>query len=179
MLFDEDIERVKSQVSMRDIANHYGMRVNRKGLTLCPFHNDKHPSMQVFSGYIKNDGYYCRSCGAGGTIFNFVMEYEGKTFEDSVRTVASVFDIQITDGKNLSDDDRKRAASQRIRAMMQEEESRIELHGLTVLSGTINLFQSVMHVSHPYGELFCTLGNMLPLLHEEWDERFQQYCDRR
>ena len=176
MLLNDDIERVKSQVSMRDIANHYGIKINRKGYISCPFHNEKTASMKVYPG-IK--GYYCFGCGAGGTIFNFVMEYEGKTFEDSVRTVASVFDIQITDGKNLSDDDRKRAASQRIRAMMQEEESRIELHGLTVLSGTINLFQSVMHVSHPYGELFCTLGNMLPLLHEEWDERFQQYCDRR
>ena len=179
MLLNEDIELVKSQVSMRDIANHYGMRVNRKGFTLCPFHNDKHPSMQVFPGYIKNDGYYCRSCGAGGTIFNFVMEYEGKTFEESVRTVASIFEIQISDGKNLSDDVRKRVMSQRIRAMIQEEESKIELHELTVISETINLFQSAMQASYPYGELFCSIGNMIPVLQFEWDERFQQYCDKR
>ena len=179
MLLDEDIELVKSQVSMVDIAEYYGMRVNRKGFALCPFHNDKHPSMQVFSGYMKNDGYYCRSCGAGGTIFNFVMEYEGKTFEESVRTVASVFKIQISDGKNLSDDVRKRVMSQRIRAMIQEEESKMELHELTVISETINLFQSAMQASYPYGELFCTIGNMIPVLQFEWDERFQQYCDKR
>lgn len=179
MLLDEDIDLVKSQVSMMDIANHYGMRVNRKGYALCPFHNDKNPSMQVFSGYTKNDGFYCRSCGAGGTIFNFVMEYEGKTFEESVRTVASVFGIQISDGKNLSDDVRKRVMSQRIRTMIQEEESKIELHELRLMSETIQLFQTAMRTSHPYGELFCTIGNMIPVLQFEWDERFQQYCDKR
>lgn len=179
MLLDEDINLVKSQVSMMDIANYYGMRVNRKGFTLCPFHNDKHPSMQVFSGYTKNDGFYCRSCGAGGTIFNFVMEYDGKTFEDAVRTVASAFGIQISDGKNLSDDDKKRAMSQRIQAMIREEESKIELHDLRLLSDAIHLFQSVMLASYPYGELFCIIGNMIPVLQFEWDEKFQQYCDSR
>lgn len=179
MLLNEDIELVKSEVSMRDIANLYGMRVNRKGFTLCPFHNDKHPSMQVFSGYTKKDGYYCRSCGAGGTIFNFVMEYEGNTFEEAVRAVASAFNIPISDGKNLSVDDRKRVISQRIRAMIWEEESKIELHELRLMSETIRLFQSVMWASHPYGELFCTIGNMIPVLQGKWDEKFQQYCDSR
>ena len=107
------------------------------------------------------------------------MEYEGKTFEESVRTVASIFEIKISDGKNLSDDVRKRVMSQRIRAMIQEEESKIELHELTVISETVNLFQSAMQASYPYGELFCSIGNMIPVLQFEWDDRFQQYCDKR
>ena len=153
MLLDDDIELVKSQVSMVDIAGYYGMRVNRKGFTLCPFHNDKHPSMQVFSGYMKNDGYYCRSCGAGGTIFNFVMNYEGKSFEEAVRMVANAFGIKISDGNNMSPDAKKKAVSQRI--------------------------QGAMMSANPYGEIFCEIGNELPVLQGEWDEKFNEYCDRR
>ena len=179
MLLSEDIDLVKSQVSMIDIANHYGMRVNRKGFTLCPFHNDKHPSMQVFPGYIKNDGYYCRSCGAGGTIFNFVMEYEGKTFEESVRTVASVFEIQISDNKLLTVDDKKKIASHRIMAIMRDEKTKMELFELSSLSDNIRLYESLMKCIPPYGELFCDIANKLPALQGKWDEKFRQYCDSR
>lgn len=176
MLLNDDIERVKSQVSMRDIANHYGIKINRKGYISCPFHNEKTASMKVYPG-IK--GYYCFGCGAGGTIFNFVMEYENKTFEEAVRMVADVFRIRISDGNNLSEDDKNMMSEQRMKATIQSEESKIEIHELRLLSDTIHLFQSVMWASHPYGELFCTIGNMIPVLQGEWDEKFQQYCDRR
>lgn len=179
MLLDEDIELVKSKVSMRDIANYYGMRVNRKGFALCPFHSDKHPSMQVFPGYTKKDGYYCRSCGYGGSIFSFIMKYENKTFEESVRMVADVFNIKITDGNNLSADTKKKAASQRIRIIIKSEESKIELHQLSALSGTINLFENIMRTARPYGTIFCNIGNTLPVLKGEWDDRFRVYCDER
>ena len=179
MLLNEDIDLVKSQVSMVDIAGYYGMRVNRKGFTLCPFHNDKHPSMQVFSGYMKNDGYYCRSCGAGGTIFNFVMNYEGKSFEEAVRMVANAFGIKISDGNNMSPDAKKKAVSQRIRAFIESEEAKIEIYQLSALSETINLFQGAMMSANPYGEIFCEIGNELPVLQGEWDEKFNEYCDRR
>ena len=179
MLLNEDIDLVKSQVSMVDIAGYYGMRVNRKGFTLCPFHNDKRPSMQVFSGYMKNDGYYCRSCGAGGTIFNFVMEYENKTFEESVRMVADVFNIKISDENNMSVDVKKKAVNQKIRALIRSEESKMESHQLSALSDTINLFEFVMRTVNPYGTIFCNIGNLLPILKGEWDERFRVYCDSR
>lgn len=179
MLLDEDIDLVKSQVSMMDIANYYGMRVNRKGYVLCPFHNDKHPSMQVFPGHIKKDGYYCRSCGYGGSIFSFVMKYENKTFEESVRMVADVFNIKISDGNNLNEDTKKKAAFQKIRLIIQSEESKIKLHQLSALSDTINLFETVMRTARPYGAIFCNIGNTLPTLKGEWDDRFRVYCDER
>lgn len=179
MLLDEDIELVKSQISMRDIAGYYGMRVNRKGYALCPFHNDKHPSMQVFSGYTSKDGYYCRSCGAGGTIFNFVMEYENLTFEESVRLVANAFGISISAEKEWTPDDRKRLTSQRMRAVVFSEAEKNEQQELSSLAETIRLFQDIMKATDPYSDLFCAVGNILPVLQEEWDERFQKYCDGR
>lgn len=36
-------EIVKYGVSCREAAEQYGVEVNRCGMALCPFHNDRHP----------------------------------------------------------------------------------------------------------------------------------------
>ncbi len=40
-------EAVKQSVTTRQAAEHYGIKVNRNGMCVCPFHNDKNPSMKV------------------------------------------------------------------------------------------------------------------------------------
>ena len=38
-------QNVKYGVSCRDAAERYGVEVNHYGMALCPFHNDRHPSL--------------------------------------------------------------------------------------------------------------------------------------
>ena len=38
-------QTVKYGVSCREAAERYGVSVNRQGKALCPFHNDRHPSL--------------------------------------------------------------------------------------------------------------------------------------
>lgn len=40
-------EAVKSTVTPRIAAEHYGMTVARNGMVCCPFHDDRHPSMKL------------------------------------------------------------------------------------------------------------------------------------
>ena len=40
-------ETVKDNVSLREVAQRYGIDVNRYSKALCPFHNDRHPSLYV------------------------------------------------------------------------------------------------------------------------------------
>ena len=40
-------QNVKYGVSCREAAERYGVSVNRQGKALCPFHNDRHPSLYV------------------------------------------------------------------------------------------------------------------------------------
>ena len=40
-------EAIKDKVTTRQAAEMYGIRVNRHGMAVCPFHNDKNPSMKV------------------------------------------------------------------------------------------------------------------------------------
>ena len=43
-------EIVKYGVSCREAAERYGVEVNHYGMALCPFHNDRHPSLYVADG---------------------------------------------------------------------------------------------------------------------------------
>ena len=40
-------ETVKNSVNLREAAQLYGIEVNRYGMALCPFHNDRHPSLYI------------------------------------------------------------------------------------------------------------------------------------
>lgn len=59
-------EAVKQSVTTKQAAKHYGIYVNRNGMCVCPFHNDKNPSMKA------DLRFYCFGCGATGDVIDFV-----------------------------------------------------------------------------------------------------------
>ena len=70
---DDIIEEVRSKNDIVDVVSQY-VRLTKKGNSyfgLCPFHNEKTPSFSVTPG---KQMYYCFGCGAGGIVFNFIME---------------------------------------------------------------------------------------------------------
>ena len=54
-------EVVKASINTREAAQVYGIDVNDHGMALCPFHNDRHPSL-----YVSDDHYHCFACGEHG-----------------------------------------------------------------------------------------------------------------
>lgn len=62
--------QIKDSLIMKEVAEHYGFEVKR-GLMLCPFHNDSHPSMTVYPG---SRGWHCFVCGEGGSVIDFVSK---------------------------------------------------------------------------------------------------------
>ena len=53
-------EAVKTNITARQIAEKYGIAINRNGLCRCPFHNDRIPSMKI------DKNFYCFGCGEKG-----------------------------------------------------------------------------------------------------------------
>lgn len=49
---------------------------------LCPFHEDKDPSLYV---YTDTQSFHCYGCGFGGDIFDFLMRIQNKSFNDVVK----------------------------------------------------------------------------------------------
>lgn len=62
---------VKSQITTRQAAEHYGLNVQRNGMTLCPFHNDHDPSLKIGTRF------YCFGCQAKGDVIDFVSKLFG------------------------------------------------------------------------------------------------------
>lgn len=60
-------------------------RSGRRLKGLCPFHDEKTPSFTIDP---TQNLYYCFGCGAGGDLFDFVMEVEGLEFVEAVEQVA-------------------------------------------------------------------------------------------
>ncbi|MCY2925312.1 MAG: DNA primase, partial [Planctomycetota bacterium] len=64
----------------------------REYVGLCPFHNDKHPSMTVAP---HKQFFKCFACGAGGGVFQFLMLHEKYEFPEAVRVLAERANIPL------------------------------------------------------------------------------------
>ena len=62
-------ENIKAAISVKQAAEHYGLKVNRSGMTCCPFHNDRHPSLKLNEDY-----FFCFGCGAKGDVIDLVAK---------------------------------------------------------------------------------------------------------
>ena len=91
---DDIIEEVRQKNDIVDVVSQY-VRLTRRGSTyfgLCPFHNEKTPSFSVTPG---KQMYYCFGCGAGGNVYNFIMEYENYTFSEALKHLADRAGVEL------------------------------------------------------------------------------------
>lgn len=89
MVSQEIIEEIRQKADIVQIISSY-INVIKKGnsyVAVCPFHNDKNPSLQISQS---KQIFKCFSCGKGGNVFTFVQDYEKITFLDAVKKVANL-----------------------------------------------------------------------------------------
>ena len=87
-LCKEEYEEVKRNLSMRQVAEFYGYYVQKNGTCLCPFHQDRHPSMKI---YPDDKGFYCWVCQKGGDVIKFVAEVFGTGNEEACKRLIEDF----------------------------------------------------------------------------------------
>lgn len=63
---------VRERISAEDAARHYGLTFDRKGWAVCPFHQDKHPSMSFRAGRFR-----CWACNESGDAIDFTGKLLG------------------------------------------------------------------------------------------------------
>ena len=82
---ESEIERLKQEVSLQRLAESAGIALKRHGadlVGLCPFHDDKTPSLVITS---KTNLWHCfGACQAGGSVIDWVMKVEGVSFRHAV-----------------------------------------------------------------------------------------------
>jgi len=89
MIDPKSIERLKAQTDIVDIVGHY-LPLKKSGanfVCVCPFHDDKNPSMSVSP---TRGIFHCFSCKAGGDAIKFVMDYEKLSYPEAVEKIAGL-----------------------------------------------------------------------------------------
>ena len=125
-------EAVKQSVTTRQAAERYGIHVNRNGMCVCPFHNDKNPSMKV------DRRFHCFGCQEDGDVIDFISRLHGIGSREAALMLAQDFSIPY--------EDRKSAGKQPIRPRLRRENEeqkfrRMERHCFQVLSDYYHLLR--------------------------------------
>src|SRR5215469_2039435 len=101
------VEQLKSSVDIVSVIGEY-VRLRRSGanryMGLCPFHNEKSPSFTV---HVVHQFYKCFSCGAAGDVVKFVMEKEGISFYEALKSLAERHGIPMPKRSQYADEDAK------------------------------------------------------------------------
>jgi len=84
---DETLQAIRERMSIVEVVSGYVSlkKAGRNHLGLCPFHAEKTPSFTV------NDErglFHCFGCGAGGTVFTFLMRADRLEFFEAVEVLA-------------------------------------------------------------------------------------------
>ncbi len=94
MIDPKTIQLILDAARIEDVVGEV-VNLRRRGVNLtglCPFHNEKTPSFSVSptKGIFK-----CFGCGKGGDSVHFVMETEGCSYPEALRTLARKYNVAI------------------------------------------------------------------------------------
>src|SRR5215469_843073 len=110
LIAQESVAQVAAATDIVEVIGSYFplKRAGTEFRALCPFHQEKTPSFYVSPA---KQSYYCHGCGAGGAVFQFLMQYENVDFPDAVRRLASRAGIPIVENESTAEEE----ASQKLR----------------------------------------------------------------
>ena len=105
----DTIEQIAAANDIVEVIGSY-FPLKRAGANfkaLCPFHQEKTPSFHVSP---QRQTFHCFGCGAGGSVFGFVMDYEHIDFPSAVRKLAARVGIPVIEERGPHGEDRQHQA---------------------------------------------------------------------
>ena len=97
------VDKILDAVRIEEVIGDF-VSLRKRGanyLGLCPFHQDKNPSMSVSStkGIFK-----CFACGKAGNAVSFLMEHEHLTYVEALRYLAKKYHIEIVEKEETAEE---------------------------------------------------------------------------
>ncbi|NIT94410.1 MAG: DNA primase, partial [Actinobacteria bacterium] len=83
----DDIDKVRERTDLAELAAEV-TKVKRSGrsvMAVCPFHNEKTPSLSIDPA---RGLYHCFGCGKSGDVFSWVEETQGVDFVGALELLA-------------------------------------------------------------------------------------------
>lgn len=115
MFYSEDIvEEVRSRNDIVDVINSF-VSLQKHGAdysACCPFHNEKTPSFHVSRD---KQLYHCFGCGAAGTVYTFLQQYENYTFPEAVKYLADRAGVELPEREMTMEERRASDYNQKLK----------------------------------------------------------------
>jgi hypothetical protein len=145
MKYDDLTINKLRELSILDVADKLGFKL--KGLgdegrrALCPYHDDKHPSLH----FSKKKGIFkCFVCGAKGDLFKLVMDARNCTFVEACEWLINEFHVVIAPNTNLTNPTNKKISEiSAIRVQKENYNSCSEINNSSDSSNSLTKVQSV------------------------------------
>ncbi|TYB30333.1 MAG: DNA primase [Candidatus Mcinerneyibacterium aminivorans] len=100
------VQQIMDRINIVDFINRYVdvKKVGKNYMAVCPFHDDKGPSLSIS----EDKGlFHCFGCGASGNVINFLMQYDNVEFKEALKRLAKEANIELKyDKKKKSKFDR-------------------------------------------------------------------------
>jgi DNA primase len=102
LISETTIASIAANVRLSEVAGDYFPVKQRGGRfsALCPFHREKSPSFFIND---EKNTYHCFGCGAGGSVFRFIMEMDKINFPEAVRKLGAKAGIAIEEQESEVD----------------------------------------------------------------------------
>lgn len=111
---------VKENVKPMDAARLYGLKVTRNGMCVCPFHNDKHPSMKIDDRI--GGGFYCFGCQVSGDVITFTAKLFGISKFAAASKLAEDFKVTYDKDDRNKPVEESETAKERKRKIREEHD---------------------------------------------------------
>lgn len=144
-------EELKKHITMREVVDKYGIKVNNHGFCCCPFHKEKTASMKIYK-----TSYNCFGCGENGDIFSFVMGMEHCDFKTAYRSLGGTYQQHENDyqrrkfayqlAKRKETERRQKEKKQQLKAQVLED---------------IKMQQLFIKLSPVFSDIWCDAVNRL------------------
>lgn len=107
------LDELRARADIVQIIGQYVQlkKNGRKHWGLCPFHGEKTASFSVDG---ESQLYYCFGCKAGGSVIQFVMDYERLDFPDAVKHLADQLHMPLPQMEDDPDYQRRRTQRDRL-----------------------------------------------------------------
>ena len=85
-----EIRDIKSHLSILTVLSHYHLKPNKNSLIKCPFHDDKDPSLKI---YTHTNTFNCFGCGKAGDVIEFIQLKENCSKHEAILKAKSLANL--------------------------------------------------------------------------------------
>lgn len=175
-MLDNYFTEIRERVPAIDAARFYGMEFSRDGKkALCPFHNDRHPSLSFYRG-----GFKCFACGASGSSLDLTMQLHNLDLKGAAARLNADFNLGLDRTPTAAERDAARRVQDARRMFMEWRDQM--LNRLDAAIRTANLADEANPTDAEalairYRETLIYWSDIL--LHAPLDEQMQVFRDRK